>query len=106
MVVLTVTSPADTRYTDRTKFRAPRRVLLHQPLEQREHLHIEGVRSRIVLANLVVELRSLENQRDVARPRIVHQLAKGLDSDLTVAEQRMTILVRAHLSFAVIEMEE
>src|SRR5690606_29800430 len=78
-----------------------------RPLPQKlQHLHVPGVRRRIVRGDFRMLLRCLQDQGDAARPAIRQQPSERLAADLAFPQERVPIPVGAELPFAVVEMEE
>ena len=75
-------------------------------LEQRHHLHVVRIGRRVLAVDLLVLLRRLEHERNAARSLVLQQGAKRLDANVPVADQRVTILVRAEWVGAVVQMEK
>src|SRR5215208_6253165 len=74
--------------------------------EQLHHSHVVRIRRVIVLRDLEVRLRRLENERHSLRATIAQQPAKRLDADLPIANEHVTILVRAEPTFTVVQVKE
>src|SRR2546429_9440525 len=75
-------------------------------LEHPHHLQVVRVGRVIVICNLVILLRRLENQRNLVAATILHQPLEGLFPYEPVPYENVTILVGAELARAVIEVEE
>src|SRR5690606_14558318 len=78
---------------------------LHAPQEL-DHPHVPWVRRRVVRRDLVVLLRSLEDETDSIGARVVEQPAERLQPDQSLADQRVAVPVAPQLSGAVVQVEE
>ena len=82
------------------------RWLIRQLVQELHHSHVIGIRRIILLSNLEILLRRLENERNIPRASIAQQPSKWLDANLSISYEHVPILVGAERTFAIVEMEE
>src|SRR3712207_6632013 len=68
---------------------------LREPPEQLDHAHVPRVGARVVLGEVRVLLRRLENQGNVAAAAIGEEPGERVTPDHPRADERVTIPVRA-----------
>src|SRR4051812_12015280 len=77
-----------------------------QSLEKLHHLNVIRIGRIVIVPDVRVELRRLQDQRDPPRAWVGEEPAERLRADRPVADEHVAILVGAECALAVIEVEE
>src|SRR5688500_6648372 len=75
-------------------------------LQQFHHPYVVGIRRIVVLRNVVVLLRSLQDERDPAAAWVLHEPLERLLANESVPYEDVSILVGTKLTRAVVQMEK
>src|SRR5918995_4350749 len=79
---------------------------LQHGCQQLPHREVVRVGRRVVVGNVIVLLRSFQDQRNVLRSVIMQQPVKRRPPDLAFPQQNMPVLVGAQSALAVVEVKE
>src|SRR6476469_3699904 len=86
--------------------KTPKGSLFSPALQHFEHFHVIGIGRWVVVSDVVILLRRLENQRDVAATAILHQPLERRLADVAVPYENVPIAIGPELVRAVVQMKK
>src|SRR5919106_1551350 len=91
---------------EESHFRSALHSGFRQPPQQLHHLHVPGIGRRIVVADVHVLLRRLEDERHCRRAPVIHQPAERLLSHRAFPYENVPVEVRTEITGTVVQVEE